>query len=384
MSRILTALLSVAAVYLSYLADRRIRQDARERQRAREAGRARAAMYAGAAGAVTAADGVHPEKPLALDAGQPKGGARSKLVGIWHLTRDSVSSWVDDYAPSMGAALAYYTVFSLAPLLLIVISVAGLVFGNDAAQGAIFAQLQGLLGDQGAAAVQGLLGSVKVSGNGVLGTILSLALLVVGATTVFGELQSSLDRIWRSPAPPESSGIWNLVRTRLLSFGLILGLGFLLLSSLVVSAALAALSNWWAPIFGGMEWLAQAGNFLLSFGLITVMFAMIYKLMPRADVAWHDVWIGAAVTSLLFAIGKLAIGVYIGKSGVTSGFGAASSIVVLLVWVYYSAQIFLIGAEFTWVFAHRYGSRRSNESRPGAPMAQQGKATQPLHQVAQR
>jgi membrane protein len=319
--------------------------------------------------ATPAVAGSGSSRRLDLDAGRPKG-LKSKMKALWELFRDAISGWVDDYAPSMGAAISYYTLFSLAPLLLIVISVAGLVFGQEAAQGQLFGQLRGLLGDDGATAVEGLLQSVELSGKGIFGTIVSLVLLAVGATTVFGELQTSLDRIWQSPAREAPSGIWGMLRSRLLSFGLILGLGFLLIVSLVVSAGLAALGNWYSPVFGGWEWLAQLMNFVVSFALITAIFAMIYKTMPSVDVAWHDVWIGAAVTSLLFAIGKFVIGLYIGKSGVASGFGAASSIVVLLVWVYYSAQIFLVGAEFTWVFANRYGSRRGSATKPGAPLSE--------------
>ncbi len=278
--------------------------------------------------------------------------------GFYRLLVDSVSSWIEDYAPSMGAALSYYTLFSLAPLLLIVLSVAGLVYGGEAARGELFGQLQGMLGNDGAAAVENLLASVQVSGKGPLGTGIGIVLLVVGATTVFGELQSDLDRIWRRPQQQKSGGIWNLARTRLLSFGLILALGFLLIVSLVASAAISALGKWWAPVLGGWEWLAQIINVVVSFGLLTAMFTLIYKLMPSVDIAWRDVLLGSAVTALLFTIGKWAIGLYIGTSGVGSGFGAAGSIVVVMVWVYYSAQIFLLGAEFTWVYSGRYGSRR--------------------------
>ncbi len=274
----------------------------------------------------------------------------------WTLVKSAGSAWIDDYAPSMGAALAYYTVFSVAPLLLIVISVAGLVFGADAARGAIFTQLQGMMGDEGAKAVESLLASLNQPDKGILGTVVGFAVLLVGATTVFGELQDALDRIWRAPARDKTGGLWGLLRTRLLSFGMILGIGFLLMVSLVLSAVLSALGEWWGPMFGGWKTVAKVFDFVVSFGLITVVFAMIYKLMPRVQVRWHDVWIGAAVTSLLFAIGKSLIGLYIGKSGVASGYGAAGSLVVVLVWVYYSAQIFLMGAEFTWVFAHTFGS----------------------------
>ena len=278
------------------------------------------------------------------------------LPDVWKLAKESVSAWVDDYAPSMGAALSYYTVFSLAPLLVIVIAVAGLVFGPDAAQGQITGQLRGLLGDEGAKAVEELLKSASQPSRGLTASIIGGLTLVIGATSVFGELQSDLDRIWRAPAAP-SLGLWGLVRSRLLSFGLILAIGFLLLVSLVVSAALAALGEWWGALLGGWEILLQVLNLVVSLATITVLFALIYKVLPRVKVAWSDVWVGAAVTSLLFTIGKFAIGLYLGKSHVTSGFGAAGSVVLLLVWVYYSAQIFLLGAEFTWVFAHRVGSR---------------------------
>ncbi len=274
------------------------------------------------------------------------------------LIRSALRAWIDDRAPSMGAALAYYTLFSLAPLLLIVISVAGAVFGVDAARGEIFSQLRGLLGDDGAAAVAALLKSIERNDQSVIGTAVGAALLLIGATSVFSELQDTLDRIWQLPARPASNGWWQLLRTRLLSFGLILGIGFLLIVSLATSAALAAWGRWWAPAFGSLGVTLELVNLCFGFALTTAMFALIYKVMPRARIGWIDVWIGSAVTSMLFTAGKAVIGWYIGTSGVASGFGAASAIVALLVWVYWSAQVFLIGAEFTWVFAHRFGSRR--------------------------
>ncbi|MGR4871686.1 YihY/virulence factor BrkB family protein [Variovorax sp. LARHSF232] len=288
-----------------------------------------------------------------------------KLRQLFDLCKKAVTSWQDDYAPSMGAALAYYTVFSIAPLLLIVISVAGLVFGEAAARGAIFGQLSGLMGAEGAMAVQGLLNSVNKPAEGIVATVTGLLLLILGATTVFRELQDALDRIWRAPARP-TGGVWQMVRTRLLSFGLIMGIGFLLMVSLVASAVFAALGKWWAPVFGGWTVVAQVVNFTFGFAVTVVGFAMIYKLMPRARVQWRDVWVGAAVTALLFSIGKHLIGLYIGKSSVASGFGAAGSLVVVLVWVYYSAQIFLLGAEFTWVYAHEFGSLKGRQ-RPAGP-----------------
>ncbi|MGI4849234.1 MAG: YihY/virulence factor BrkB family protein [Janthinobacterium lividum] len=277
---------------------------------------------------------------------------------IIDLAKKSFSAWSDDKASSMGAALAYYTMFSLAPLLLIVISVAGLVFGADAARGEIFLQLKGLMGAEGALAVQGLLESVSKPSEGITGAITGVVLLVVGATTVFGELQDDLDRIWKAPERASGGGIWGLLRARVLSFGMILGIGFLLTVSLVLSAMLAALGKFWGSMFMGWEIVLHIVNLVFSLVFVTVVFAMIYKIMPRVRIAWRDVWIGAAVTAFLFAIGKFLIGMYIGKSGVTSGFGAAGSVVVVLVWVYYSAQIFLLGAEFTQVYSHERGSRK--------------------------
>ncbi|AKJ29614.1 YihY/virulence factor BrkB family protein [Caldimonas brevitalea] len=289
------------------------------------------------------------------------------LKQAWSLIRQAVSAWVDDKASSMGAALAYYTVFSMAPLLVIVISVAGLVFGEEAARGEILAELRGLMGDDGAQAIQALLESANKPVRSTLAAVGSIVALLIGATTVFAELQASLDRIWRAPEADATAGLWGFLRSRVLSFGVILGIGFLLLVSLIISAALAALGNWWGPMMGAWEVVATALNFAFSFAIITTGFAMIYKLMPRVHIRWHDVWIGAAVTALLFTVGKTLIGLYIGKSGVASGFGAAASLVVLLVWVYYSAQIFLLGAEFTSAYAHTYGSLKNVPRRaPGA------------------
>lgn len=277
----------------------------------------------------------------------------------WPLVKTAASAWVDDYAPSMGAALSYYSVFSLAPLLLIVISIAGLVFGQEAVRGELFGQLQGLVGTEGSKAIEGLLASVSKPAEGVASTLLGVGLLLVGATTVFGELQDALDRIWRAPVRDRSGGLWGLVRARLLSFGMILGIAFLLMVSLVLSAAIAAVGKWWSGAFGGWEVLARVVDLTIGFALTTGVFAMIYKTMPRVSVQWHDVWLGAAVTSVLFTVGRFLIGLYIGKSSVASGFGAAGSLIVVFVWVYYSAQIFLIGAEFTWVYAKTFGSMRT-------------------------
>ena len=278
----------------------------------------------------------------------------------WQLLKRAGQAWLDDYAPSMGAALAYYTVFSLAPLLLIVIAIAGLVFGADAARGEIFGQLRGLMGDDAAKGIEALLASVSKPSEGITATVVGVVVLLIGATTVFGELQDALDRIWRAPSRDKSGGVWGLLRARLLSFSVIFGIAFLLMVSLVLSAGMAALGKWWGGMFGGWEVAAQVVNAVLSFGLTTAVFAFIYKLMPRVKVEWPDVWLGATVTALMFTVGKLLIGLYIGKTGVASGFGAAGSVVIVLVWVYYSAQVFLMGAEFTWVYALTFGSMRGH------------------------
>jgi membrane protein len=279
------------------------------------------------------------------------------------LLKAAVLAWRDDPARSVGAALSYYTLFSIGPLLLIVISIAGMVFGDEAARGEIFSTLRDFLGPEGAIAIQGLLESVSLSGKSGLGLAVGAVLLLFGATRVFIELQEALERIWELPVTKDGGG-WALVRQRIVSFGMVLGIGFLLMVSLVANAGLAALGRWWAPLFGGWELLLQAVNLLLSLALATAVFAMIYKLMPRVRIAWRDVWIGAAFTAILFTLGKTLIALYIGKSGVTSGFGAAASVVALLLWVYWSAQIFLVGAEFTWVYANRIGSRRRLSSGP--------------------
>ena len=283
----------------------------------------------------------------------------------WQLTKSATQAWSDDYAPSMGAALSYYTLFSIAPLLLIVISVAGMIFGEKAVQGELTGSLQFLMGEAGAKAIEGLLTSVSEPKEGIVATVIGIFVLLLGATTVFGELQNSLDRIWRAPARKDASSLWRLLRSRLLSFGMILGMAFLLMVSLVLDTVLQALGKMWGT--GAFEAIGQALNMVVGFAITTTIFAMIYKLLPRAKVAWHDVWVGAAVTAVLFTLGKFLISLYIGRSAVASSFGAAGSLVVVMIWVYYSAQIFLLGAEFTWVYSHSHGSRRG-EKRPGAPV----------------
>ena len=296
-----------------------------------------------------------------------------KFKHFFQLVQKSVTAWIDDYAPSMGAAISYYTVFSIAPLLLIVIAVAGFVWGRDAVQGEIVHQLSGLIGKEGATGIQALIESANKPAKGLIATLISVVVLVVGATTVFAELQSALDRVWDVPAAQKASGVWATLRGRVLSLGLILGLCFLLAVSLVFSAGVAAFGGWANGLFPGWELTLQILNMVISLGVATVLFAMIFKLMPQARIGWSDVWTGAIVTAVLFEIGKFLIGLYIGKSSVTSSFAAAGSLVVLLVWVYYSAQIFLLGAEFTWVYAHDYGTlKEAGGEVPATAAAREG------------
>jgi membrane protein len=285
---------------------------------------------------------------------------REEVTG---LLKAAAVNWVRDYAQSMGAALAFYTMFSIAPLLLIVSSIAGFVFGEGTVRAEIFDQLQVMLGTTGALEVQGLLESARKPTGSFLAVAVGIVFLIIGSTAVFAELQDSFDRIWRAPATINKGfSMWRLVRARLLSFGLILGIGFLLMVSLMFSAALDALSKWWNPRFDGWVTVAQSFDLILSVMLSTTVFAMIYKLMPRVDIAWKDVWIGAVFNSLLFIAGKFLIGVYLGRNGVSARFGPAGSLVVVLLWVYYSAQVFLFGAEFTWAYSHQFGSRKGQPS----------------------
>lgn len=280
----------------------------------------------------------------------------TRLRRLFDLCRRAVLAWVDDFAPSMGAAISYYTVFSLAPLLVIVIAVAGAVFGREAVQGEIVGQLQGLIGREGAIAVQGLIKSASEPAKGLVAGAISIVVLMVGATTVFAELQSALDRIWHVPEKEKPSGLWAVLRARVLSFGLILGLAFLLMVSLSVSAGISAFGSFASGLLPGWEVLLQGINMLLSVAITTVLFAMIFKFMPSVEIEWSDVWVGSVVTAVLFEFGKFAIGLYLGKSGVNESFAAAGSLVVLLAWVYYAAQIFLLGAEFTKVYSEDKGS----------------------------
>jgi membrane protein len=284
---------------------------------------------------------------------------------LFALVKKAVGAWVDDFAPSMGAAISYYTAFSLAPLLVIVIAIAGALFGREAVQGQIAAELSGLIGPQGAQLIQTVVSAASDSDKGLVASLISGVVLLIGATSVFAELQSDLDRIWHVPPAQKPSGIWAVLRARIVSFGLILGLAFLLIVSLTVSAATAALGSLDSSILPGGELVVQALNMIVSLAITTALFAMIFKLMPSAHIAWRDVWIGAGVTAALFEIGKLLIGLYLGKSSFAQTFAAAGSLVVLLAWVYYAACIFLLGAEFTKAYADEHGSHAAKRAMRG-------------------
>jgi membrane protein len=283
---------------------------------------------------------------------------------MWKLAKSTVLAFIEDEALSRGAAIAFYTVTSIAPILLIVVAVAGLVFGREAAQGAITAQLAGLMGQQTADVLQSAVASAGEKSSGILATIIGIVTLIATASGVFGEMQSALNAIWK--AKPEGTTMSRLIRARAASLGLVAALGFLLIVSLVVSAGLTAFGNYLESVLPFGKVILSALNAVVSVALISVLFAAIYKVLPDRHLAWGDVIVGAVVTAILFTIGKSLIGWYIGSSAVASTYGAAGGLIVLLLWVYYSAQIFLLGAEFTRVNAHLHGSRQG-EAQPPAP-----------------
>jgi len=271
---------------------------------------------------------------------------------------ESLKSWFDHRSDSKGAALAFYTLFSMTPILVLAIAVAGAFFGAEAAQGEIVAQVQGLVGPNGAQAIQALLAAARDPISGRVATLVASVLLLLGATSVFAELKSSLDEIWGVDKSCQSAFSVLFVRTRLLSFGLVLVLAFLLLVSLVVSAGLAMLGSYADAVLGSPAVVLATISSLISFAVIACLFAVIYKTLPDAQLSWRDAWIGAAFTAGLFSLGKYAIGLYLGNSGVASSFGAAGSLIALLLWVYYSSLIFFLGAEFTRQYALGFGSLR--------------------------
>jgi membrane protein len=286
------------------------------------------------------------------------------LSETWRLLKTAFAGWWNDRAMSLGASIAFFTVFSLSPMLLAAIAIAGLAFGREAAQGAIVAELGGLIGEQAASSLEALIAGASNVGSGIVGMtvgIVSFLLLVTGAIV---ELQDDLNIIWKAK-PPASYGVMDFIRTRLLSLGLVLGIGFLLLVSLVIDAGLTALGSYVEASFSGATLILQFLNNAVSFSIATLLFAMIFKLLPAVRVTWRDVFTGSLVTGLLFTIGKFLIGYYLGASNVASSYGAAASIITILLWIYYSSLILLFGAEFTKAYAESRGSRKNK--RAGQP-----------------
>ena len=275
---------------------------------------------------------------------------------VWQFLKTTINEWVEAEPFQLAAALSYYTLFSLAPLLLIAIGVAGFVFGREAAQNQIVESLQGMIGQDSAKTVQEMIeASNEKPKTGIISTIIGFVALLFGAGGVVGQLQTSLNKMWEV-TPKPGQGIWGFLRQRFFSFAMVLAIGFLLLVSLVVTAVLSSFTGMLSSLLGDATLIAHAVDILVSFGFVTLLFALIYKYVPDVEIEWRDVWVGAALTAILFTIGKYLIGLYIGTSGVSSTFGAAGSLITILVWVYYSSLIFFLGAEFTRVYATQYGS----------------------------
>jgi membrane protein len=280
---------------------------------------------------------------------------KARLATAWGLVRDVFSAWSATNAPRLAAALSYYTIFSIAPLLIVVIAVAGVVFGREAVQGEIVAEIGTVIGKDSADAIQQLIARAQHPAASGIASIIGIITLLFGAAGVMNELKDALNAIWEVPPRP-TNGIIGLIRQRFLSFALVLAIGFVLLVSLAISAALTAASRWASAALPGSDAVWMVLSLIASLVVIAVLFAVLFKLLPDAEVRWSDVWIGALVTAISFDLGKLALGVYLGRAAIGSAYGAAGSLVVMLVWVYYSAQIVFLGAEFTRVYARRFGS----------------------------
>jgi len=275
---------------------------------------------------------------------------------IFALVKQTTTEWFDQDLSRMGGALAYYTLFAIAPLFVIVLAIAGFWFGEEAARRELFSQVSGLVGNEGGEAIQALVSAANKPKTGAWATVIAVATLLVGATSVFVQLQDSLNSVWGVRRLP-GRGLRNFVKDRLLSFAIVVGIGFILLVSLVLSAGLSALGKFMSGMLPAQESIWQGINFVISFGVITLLFAMIFKVLPDVKIAWRDVWIGAGITALLFNLGKFLLGIYLGRSSVASAYGAAGSLIIVLLWVYYSSQILFFGAKFTQIYANKFGSR---------------------------
>jgi membrane protein len=283
--------------------------------------------------------------------------ARRLTPGVlFKIVRTTLKEWSEDKVPRLGASLAYYTIFSLAPLLVIAIAIAGLVLDPAEVQKAVLTQMGGLVGQQGAELIGTMIESAQKPATGIIAAVLGVVTLLLGALGAFGQLQDALNTIWEVKPKP-GLGLWGLIRTRLLSLSMVLVVGFLLLVSLILSTGISAVGGAIGGLLPESALLLSIVNFVLSLVVITALFALMFKYLPDAEIAWRDVWVGAVITALLFTIGKQLIGLYLGNASITSSYGAAGSLVVLLVWIYYSAQIVLLGAEFTQVYANQFGSK---------------------------
>lgn len=279
------------------------------------------------------------------------------LKTLFELLRETFNEWNQDKAPRLAAALAYYTAFSIAPLLVIAIAIAGLAFGAEAVRGELQGQIQRVVGADAASAIEEMVAAASNQSTGLIASIIALVTLLLGAAGLFGQLKDALNTVWNVAPKPGTGGIVATIKGQFLSFTMVLGIGFLLLVSMVISAVISGLQNAIGTLVPASVSVLPLINFIVSFIVTTVLFALIYKVLPDAEIRWRDVWIGAAVTSLLFSLGRFLIGLYLGNSSIASSYGAAGSFVVLLVWIYYSAQILIFGAEFTQVYARRLGQR---------------------------
>jgi membrane protein len=289
-----------------------------------------------------------------------------QIKQLVEIVKETGKDWSADNATRLSASLAYYTVLSIAPMLVLAVSVAGLVYGEDAAKGQIADQISGVVGEQAGQAIQTVLSHANAPEEGIFSSIVGVVVLLFGASGVFGELQASLNEIWKV-APKPGRGFWGMVQQRFFSFAMVLGVAFLLLVSLLLSALIAGIGGAFSRALPGGTFVWEAVNFVLSLGIITALFALIFKVLPDAEVGWRDVWAGALVTALLFTIGKFGLGLYLGRASVSSPYGAAGSFIVFVIWVYYAAQILFMGAEFTQVFA-RHRGRRIEPSAHAVPV----------------
>jgi membrane protein len=313
-----------------------------------------------------------PSRPLLPERAGPSRHPGGRLKAAWSLIKETVTQWSDAEASRQAASLALYTLLSITPLIVISIAIAGAVFGEEAARGEISRQVGAVVGPEAGRAIEALVANARAPEKGILSTVIGLAVLLFGASGVFGELQAALNHIW-GVKPKPGRGIRGFIRDRFFSFSMVMGVAFLLLVSLVVSAAIAALSQHYRALIS-MPAVAETLNIVVSLGVTTVLFALIFKFVPDAKITWRDVWVGAAVTAVLFSIGKVLLAWYVGRGATQSAFGAAGSLVALVIWVYYSAQILFLGAEFTQVFATRFGSHiepapnavRASEADPKA------------------